>query len=142
MHSKSASGWTRIRVSGSVHRLMKRPHTFPYPDSLVATTTSEQAARTGPGNAFALGLVALEDADAFPFASCRLFAVFVVSLALPDANICIEGCGSERRTGRRPCDTAHGFCVSGGDGCMQRETGRRVDSIRVQADRLVRGASC
>jgi hypothetical protein len=98
MHSKSASGWTSIWMSDTVFRDMK-PRTFPYPDSLVATTTSKQIARTRPGNAFTFGLVPFKDANAFPFAGC-LFAVSVLPLTLPDTNIRIEGCSSERRPGR------------------------------------------
>ncbi len=85
MHSKSASGWARIYVSYiRLHDMM--PRTFPHPDGLVATTTGKQIARTGPGNAFAFGLMAFEDANAFPFAG-RIFVIFVLSLTLPDTNI-------------------------------------------------------
>ena len=77
MHSKSASGWTSAWVSDTVDRDMKL-RTFPHPDSLVATTTSKQIARSRPGDAFTFGLVAFKDANAFPFAGC----LFVVS-ALP-----------------------------------------------------------
>lgn len=88
MHSKSASGWTSIWVSDAVYHDMK-PRTFPYPDSLVATTTSKQIARTRPGDAFTFGLVAFKDANAFPFAGC-LSIVPVLSLTLPDTNIGIK----------------------------------------------------
>ena len=140
MHSKSASGWARIYVSYiRLHDMM--PRTFPHPDGLVATTTGKQIARTGPGNAFAFGLMAFEDANAFPFAG-RIFVIFVLSLTLPDTNIGIKGRSSKSRPGRRPCNTAHGFDVSGGDGCMQGKAGRKICCISVKADGLVCGASC
>jgi hypothetical protein len=85
-------------MSDTVYRDMK-PRTFPYPDSLVATTTSKQIARSRPGDAFTFGLVTLEDANAFPFTGCP-FVVSVLPLTPPDTNICIKGCGSKRRPGR------------------------------------------
>lgn len=98
MHSKSASGWTSIWVSDTVYRDLK-PRTFPYPDSLVATTTGKQIARGRPGDAFTFGLMAFKDASAFPFAGSP-FVVSVLPLTLPDTNICIKGSSSKRRPGR------------------------------------------
>ena len=85
-------------MSDTVYREMKL-RTFPYPDSLIATTTSKQIARSRPGDTFTFGLVAFKYANAFPFA-WRLSVVFVLPLTLPDTNICIEGCRSKRRPGR------------------------------------------
>ena len=114
----------------------RKIHTLPDPDCLIATTAREQRARCRPGNAFAFGLVALEDAHAFPFAS-GLFAVFISSLTFPNADVCVEGCGGEHGPGRRPRNGAYGLGVSGGDGGVEREGRGRIRSIGVEADGLV-----
>ena len=119
---------------------MRKRRTFPDPDGLVATAAREERARSRPGDTFAFGLVALEDAHAFPFAG-RLVLVFALALAFPDADVGVEGCGGERRPGRRPRHGAHGFVVSRGDGGVKRECGGRIRRISVETDGLVCRAS-
>ena len=119
----------------------KTSHTFPDPDSLVATAAREQRAGCGPGNAFAFGLVSLEYGHTLPF-SIRLFTIYTLSLAFPYADVRIKGCGSKRRPRRRPRDRADRFCVSGRYGGMKRESGGRIRRISVESDGLVRGAGC
>jgi hypothetical protein len=140
MHSKSASGWAKSRVSEQRGNGEIKLHTFPYPDSFVATTARKVSAGCRPSNALAFGLVALKDTHALPFTRCA-FIVFVLTITLPDTDVRIERCRSERRPGRRPGKTAHGFGVPSRDGGVKQEARRRASSIVVDTDRLIGGAS-
>jgi hypothetical protein len=140
MHSKSASGWASSRVSEQRGDGEIKLRTFPYPDSFVATTARKESAGCRPSNALAFGLVALKDTHALPFTRCT-FIAFVLTITLPDPDVRIERRGSERRPGRRPSKTAHGFGVSSGDGGVKHEARRRASGVIVDTDRLIGGAS-
>ena len=125
MHSKSASGSTLSLLQQREELGLESTRTFPHPNRLVARAARQQVSARREPDGLALRLVALEHAHALPLSAATaivsIVPILMVGLASEDADVRVERRGRERRARWRPCDAPYCFCVSRGDGGVQRK---------------------